>query len=103
MFNVNLKPNTTFNIAVADPNCGIYVGLKTSIICGVNLTQGFRYYTKTHGVRTIFIDTKVTTGLAFDEQTQILYFLDGCTKILAAFNWNPTFGNLCNFKFRFIY
>lgn len=94
LFSVNLKKGKRFNHAAVDSNCGIYFGSFDDKLCGASSTQGFYYYTKKHGVKCLFNNTKTTTGLTFDEKTQTLYVLDGCSQIITAFKWKN--GNLCN-------
>lgn len=97
LFSVDLSESSanSFDVAAADPNCGIYFGSLSSKLCGAPATQGFYYYTKKYGVRNLF-DTEITTGMEFDGKTQTLYVLDGCTQIISAWKWKN--GHLCIFK-----
>lgn len=93
-----VEPNTgnIMNHAVAGPQGEFIFGLFGPQLCSANATQGLYQYRKykNHSiVKPLLTDRKITSGVAIDEECNVLYHLDGCLQELTAYDYNS--GSLC--------
>lgn len=84
--------------AVAGPNNEFIFGTFAPTLCGSNATQGLYQYKKSV-VKTLLTGVKITSGVAIDVKSNILYHLDGCLQILTAYDRDYNTGDLSKIKF----
>lgn len=83
------------NSALVGPTGDIYVGSYGPKFCSEKADFSLYDYTSNGRLITVSDDFVATVGLAIDAKLGILYQLDGCTRAITAFPWNPFNGRLC--------
>lgn len=83
------------NSALVGPSGDIYVGSYGPKFCSEKPEFSLYDYTTNGCLITVSDGLVATVGIAIDAARRILYQLDGCTKIITAFPWNPFTGRLC--------
>lgn len=90
-------PTNHMSSAIADPKGRFYGGTLTSSFCNpaepANST--FYRYTKRKGLKRIFENIRVSTGIVFNKKEKKCYYVDSCTFEIREFKWNPRSGALC--------
>lgn len=90
-----LPSDQFFNSAFVAPNGDLYTGTYAPTLCNIQSKMPYYRYSKSDGLVKIADNFRSTVGSFLVERTCTMYQLDGCTKILSAFRWNPSTGNLC--------
>lgn len=93
-----LPAGTILNSALVAPDNSLYLGTYGLTLCVVNPDYPMYRYTRQTGLVQITGGFKSTVGMFIVQSSNILYQLDGCTKILSAFNWSPFTGAICKWE-----
>lgn len=86
---------TVLNSALVGPDNSLYIGTYGLTLCVVNPDYPMFRYTRQTGLVQISRGFESTVGMFIVQSTRTFYQLDGCSKILTAFNWDPCTGAIC--------
>lgn len=95
----SLPPDQLLNSAFAAPNGDLFTGTYSPTLCNITPRMPFYRYSKNGGLVQIASNFRSTVGVFLMESTQTMYHMDGCWKILSAFDWDSKSGNLCKWKY----
>lgn len=92
------KSNNRFNAAKADPLGRVYAGTMRSEKVGdiFEVANGSLFkYAKDDGVREIVKNVYISNGLAWDEKTNKMYYIDSCRFDVKEYDWDRSTGDIC--------
>lgn len=102
MFSIDSNvPGAKAAKSITDPRGRFYGGSQYREYCSASREDVLSVYRfdKYDGLTRLFGDTKLTSGLAFNEDARKMYHLGSCKLIITEFDWDPHTGNICNFDF----
>lgn len=92
------KATNRWNAAKADPT-GRFYGGTMHADKGIEIATGALYkYTKTDGPVEVVKDVKISNGLAWNQQTNKVYYVDSGKFNVKEYDWDPSTGVLCKFS-----
>lgn len=89
-----VDPNNIMDHGLAGQNGEVVFGTYGKLVCASNATQGLYQYKVNSGVETLLSDAVITTGVAIDEEFNLLYHLDGCLQEVNVFDRDFNTGKL---------
>lgn len=89
IFTIDDGTTDKIHVAIAAPNaCEFIGGTYSPSYCSAHNQSAFSY-TSEYGVRYFTKDLQVTTGFVYSCSTNRYYRLDGCTRQIVEYKWNP--------------